>query len=313
MALSIPKTWDLFFSRFLDKAAIIEPEDTINPDGSAGDPWRLCSMQQVEEVKCLMRVIPIWGSAIIYYVAITQQSTYVVFQALQSNRLLGNTKFNIPAASFSVFSMLGLTFWIPIYDRILVPMLRRLTGKENGITILQRMGFGMFIAILTMILSGLVEDKRRALALSNPIGVSPRRGAISSLSGFWFVPQLTLIGISEAFTIIAHVEFYYKQFPENMRSIGGSFLFVGLGLSNYLSGFLVSIVHQMTKGSSMGDWLAQDLNKGKLDHFYFLVAAMGVANFAYFLVCARWYKYKQTLSEDSEVDMKDIKSEKSVV
>ncbi|KAK1315258.1 putative peptide/nitrate transporter [Acorus calamus] len=36
--------------RFLDKAAVVTIEDQINPDGSPADPWRLCSLQQVEEM-----------------------------------------------------------------------------------------------------------------------------------------------------------------------------------------------------------------------------------------------------------------------
>lgn len=299
--------------RFLDKAAIIDPDrDTINPDGSTDNHWRLCSMQQVEEVKCLTRVISIWASFIVFFVSLSQHTNYVVFQALQSDRLLGNTGFQIPAASYAIFTMLSLTLWIAIYDRIIVPKLRRITGHETGLSILQRMGVGMVLAILTMVLAGLVEDKRRTLALTKPVGVEPRRGAISSLSGFWYVPQLTLMGIAEGFTIIGHIEFYYKQFPENMRSIGGSFLFLAMAVSNYFGGFLVSVVHDLTSGSAMGDWLAEDLNKGKLDYFYYFIAGLGVANFAFFLVCAKWYRYKESsiTTVALEVDMTNVKSEK---
>lgn len=269
-------------------------------------------MQQVEEVKCLIRVISIWASFIVFFVSLSQHTNYVVFQALQSDRLLGNTGFKIPAASYAVVTMLSLTIWVAIYDRIIVPKLRRITGHETGLSILQRMGVGMVLAILTMLLAGLVEDKRRTLALTKPVGVEPRRGAISSLSGFWYVPQLTLMGIAEGFTIIGHIEFYYKQFPENMRSIGGSFLFLAMSMSNYFGGFLVSIVHDLTSGSSMGNWLAEDLNKGKLDYFYYFIAGLGVANFAFFLVCAKWYRYKESsITTDAlEVDMTNVKSEK---
>lgn len=268
-------------------------------------------MQQVEQVKCLMRVIPIWVSAIIYYVALVQQQTYVVFQALQFDRRLGNTGFKIPAASYIVFSMLGLTIWIPIYDRIIVPALRKFTGKEGGITVLQKMGVGMVIAVVTMLVSAIVEERRRTLALTMPVGIEPRRGAISSLSGMWLVPQLTLIGLSEAFTLVAEVEFYYKQVPENMRSIGGSFLFVGFAGSSYFSGFLVSVVHKTSSGSATGDWLPEDLNKGRLDYFYYLVTALEVLNFGYFIMCAKWYKYKGSGSK--EVDKEKLPSEKSTV
>ncbi|XP_041029119.1 protein NRT1/ PTR FAMILY 2.11-like isoform X1 [Juglans microcarpa x Juglans regia] len=286
--------------RFLDKAAIVTPGDEINPDGSATDPWKLCTMQQVEEVKCLFRVIPIWIAALIYYLVIVQQNTYAVFQAQQSNRRLGNSNFKIPAASYIVFLMLSLTIWIPIYDRIVVPFLERLTGKEGGITVLQRMGIGIFLSIITMLVSALVEGRRRTIALTKPtLGVEPRRGAISSMSGLWLIPQLTLAGLVEAFAAVGQVEFYYKQFPENMRSIGGSLLYCGMGGSSYLSSFLISIIHRTTKGAATGNWLPEDLNKGRLDYFYYTIAAIQVLNFGYFLVCSRWYRYKGTGKDDT--------------
>ncbi|KAI7986418.1 Protein NRT1/ PTR FAMILY 2.11 [Camellia lanceoleosa] len=279
--------------RFLNKAAIITLEDQIKPDGSATNPWRLCSIQQVEEVKCVLRVLPIWAAGIVYYISIVQQQTFLVFQALQSDRRLGNTGFLIPAASYNVFQMVSLTIWIPIYDRLIVPMLRKLTKKEDGITILQKMGVGMVIAVFTMIVSAIVEKERRTLALTRPtLGIEPRKGEISSMSGLWLIAQLTLAGFSEAFTIIGQVEFFYKQFPENMRSIAGSFLFCGFALSSYLSSFLVSIVHRATGGTGKGNWLPEDLNKGRLDYFYYLIAGLEVLNLGYFLVCAKWYKYK---------------------
>lgn len=272
-------------------------------------------MQEVEQVKCLVRVVPIWFSSLIFYIAMIQQQTSVVFQALQSNRHLGSTGFRIPAASYTVFTMLSLTLWIPLYDRVILPKLRKITGIEGGITLLQKMGFGMVLTIITMLVSALVEVKRRSLALSNPIGFDSRTGAISSMSGFWLIPQLTLIGLSEAFTIIGQVEFYYKQFPENMRSIGGSFLFVGFAGSNYLNSFLVSIVHHTTsRNGSMGDWLPEDLNKGKLDYFYYLVAGLEVMNLIYFVLVARWFKYKGSGgSVASEVGLEDMQSKKHPV
>uniref|UniRef100_A0A7N0VH04 Uncharacterized protein n=1 Tax=Kalanchoe fedtschenkoi TaxID=63787 RepID=A0A7N0VH04_KALFE len=228
--------------RFLDRAAVVSPDDEIRPDGSSANPWKLCSMQQVEEVKCLARVMPIWASAIIYHIPSVQMQTFTVFQALQSDRRLGRTGFKIPAASYVVFQMLGLTLWLPIYDRLIVPPLRKLTKKEGGITILQRMGIGLVLSVLTMLISGLVEEKRRLIALTKPtIGTLPRHGAVSSMSAFWLVPQLATAGLAEAFMAVGQVEFYYKQFPENMRSIAGSLFFCGMAIGSYVSSFLVSV------------------------------------------------------------------------
>ena len=147
------------------------PQDQINPDGSAANPWKLCTMQHVEEVKCLLRVIPVWAAAVTYYVAIVQQHTFVVFHAVQSNRHLGKSNFQILATSYIVFLM-SLSIWTPIYDRIVVPFLRRIPGKEGGITILPRMGIDIFLSVITLIVSALVDEHWRTegpTALIKPI------------------------------------------------------------------------------------------------------------------------------------------------
>ncbi|WVZ10451.1 hypothetical protein V8G54_014981 [Vigna mungo] len=308
MNSKLPYTYQF---RFLDKAAIVTPQDQINPNGSATDPWNLCSMQQVEEVKCLLRVLPIWVSGIIYFVVIVQQHTILVFQALLSDRRIGQSEFLIPGASYYVFLMITVAICLPIYDRKAVPLLQRFTGKEGGITLLQRMGFGIFFAILSMVVSARVEQHRRTLALTNPLGVTMRKGAISSMSGLWLIPQLILAGLAESFMTVAQVEFYYKQFPENMRSIAGSLYYCGHAGSSYLSSVLISIIHQVTAKSKTGNWLPEDLNKGRLDKFYFLIAALEIINLGYFVLCARWFRYKGTSSSSVELEKVTRQSEKS--
>lgn len=158
-----------------------------------------------------------------------------------------------------------------------------LTGKECGITILQRMGTGISFSVLSMIVSALIEHKRRTIALTRPtLGHLPRKGSISSMSALWLIPQLTIAGIGEAFMAVGQMEFYYKEFPENMRSIGGSLYYCGIAMSSYLSSFLVTAVHQLTEKRGKQNWLSDDLNKGRLDYFYYLLAALSTLNFAYF-------------------------------
>ncbi|KAL2321929.1 hypothetical protein Fmac_026308 [Flemingia macrophylla] len=294
--------------RILDKAAIVTPQDKINQDGSAADPWNLSSIQQVEEVKCVVRVLPIWFSAILYHLVIVQMHTLLVFQALQSDRRFGHSKFKIPAASYNVFLMLSMTLWLPIYDRTVVPFLHRVTGKEGGITLLQRMGTGIFLSALSMIVAAVVEEHRRSLALTKPIGVQPRKGAISSMSGLWLIPQLTLAGLAETFTAVGQVELYYKQFPENMRSIAGSLFYCGMAGSSYLSTFLISVVHRTSAKSATGNWLPEDLNKGRLDFFYYMIAALEIMNLGYFLLCSKWYKYKEA-SSSSNLQLNDMQKQ----
>lgn len=86
--------------RWLDKAAIkVTSEETENP-------WRLCSVTQVEEVKSLCRMIPIWLGAILFATVFAQINTFFVEQAVLMDTKLGG--FNIPPASMSVFNVASI-------------------------------------------------------------------------------------------------------------------------------------------------------------------------------------------------------------
>ncbi|EEF42210.1 nitrate transporter, putative [Ricinus communis] len=274
--------------RFLNKAAMIEKND-INPDGSCANEWRLCSIQQIEEVKCLFKIGPIWASGIVSFTAILQQGTFTVSQAMKMDRHLGH-KFQIPAGSISVFSMITIAIWLPFYDRIAVPALRKITKHEGGITLLQRIGIGIVFSVLSMIVAGLVERDRRAAAISNPG---------TPMSVMWLVPQLVIMGLCEAFNIIGHIEFYNKEFPGHMRSMANSLFFCSFAGASYLSTLVISIVHKVTRTRDHPDWLTKDLNAGKLDRYYFVLAGMGILTFFYFLYCARLYQYKTPVQIDN--------------
>lgn len=260
-------------------------EGELNEQGQQADKWSLCTIQQIEEAKCLIRIIPIWASGIICFTSMSQQGTFTVAQALKMDRHL-SPNFQIPPGSVSFISMITIGVFIPIYDRILVPLARRITHREGGITLLQRMGIGIVFSVLSMIVAGRIETARRDSANGHNLLVSP-------MSVLWLAPQLVLMGFAEAFNIIGQIEFYNKQFPENMRSIANSLLSLTMGGASYLSTVVVMIVHSTTSGKDgRPDWLADDINTGKVDYFYYIISVMGILNLVYFLVVARRYQYK---------------------
>ncbi|CAA7031879.1 unnamed protein product [Microthlaspi erraticum] len=271
--------------RFLDKAAVIVEGD-LTSDGVPVNKWRLCSIQEVEEVKCLVRVVPVWSAGIIALAAMSQQATFTISQALKMDRHMG-PNFEIPAGSLIVFSLLTICIFLPLYDRVLVPFLRRITGHKSGITLLQRIGTGIVFAILSMIVAGLVERvrRRRSVTSGDPTGMTP-------MSVFWLSPQLILMGLCETFNAIGQIEFFNSQFPEHMRSIANALFSLSFAGSNYLSSFIVTIVHKFSGGRNRPDWLNKDLNAGNLDYFYYLLAVLGLFNLVYFWYCARGYRYK---------------------
>ncbi|KAH7570168.1 hypothetical protein ACOSQ2_018463 [Xanthoceras sorbifolium] len=269
--------------RFLNKGAIIEDINEIKADGGCINPWRLCSIQQVEEVKCLMNIFPVWTSAIISCVSLTGTGTFLVAQALKMDRHLGHN-FEVPAPSVGVITMIVNVIFLPIYDRLIVPALENITKQEGGITLLQRIGVGNIWSILAMATAGFVERKRRAST----------DGVESPIFFMWLAPQLTLMGLFEIFLILGYIEFYNKQFPEHMRSIGNSLVFLTVSVSIYVSSLVITLVHRYTGKDGRPNWLTDDINAGKLDYFYFLIAGLGLLNFMYFLFVASRFRYKAT-------------------
>lgn len=154
------------FCRFLDKAAIFPGPLTTKTGSStmslekAPNPWRVCSVTQVEEVKQVLRVMPILFSNTI--VGITYPAlvtTYFTKQGRTMDRHMG-PHFEIPPASLQGFITLFILILIPVYDRLFVPFSRRITGNERGITILRRMGVGTFFSIVACVVAACVEQKR---------------------------------------------------------------------------------------------------------------------------------------------------------
>ncbi|MBA0865597.1 hypothetical protein Goshw_013646 [Gossypium schwendimanii] len=270
--------------RFLNKAALVI-DDEVNPDGSCKNPWMLCTIQQVEDVKCLLNIIPIWVTSILGFLAMNQQGTFTVSQALKMDLQFGS-KIKIPAGSVGVITLIAIAVWLPFYDRVLVPALEKITKLEGGITVLQRIGVGNLFSILTMLVSGFIETKRRNSAISHggPDGVAP-------MSVMWLTPQLILIGFAEIFSIVGLIEFYNKQFPEHMRSIGNSLIYLTFSLASYASNWIITIVNDVT-GRSGSSWLSGDINTSKLDKFYFVIAGISLLDFVVFMFCARRYHYR---------------------
>ncbi|XAR56251.1 hypothetical protein NMG60_11036657 [Bertholletia excelsa] len=264
--------------RFLDKACIRTQDGT----NTIESPWRLCTVTQVEQVKILLSVIPIFACTIIFNTILAQLQTFSVQQGTSMNTQL-TTSFHIPPASLQSIPYIILIFIVPLYDTFFVPFARKFTKHESGITSLQRIGFGLFFATFSMVSAALMERKRRSSAVDEN----------SILSVFWITPQFLIFGISEMFTAVGLVEFFYKQSLKGMQAFLTALTYCSYSFGFYLSSVLVSLVNKITSGGSNGGWLSEnDLNKDRLDLFYWLLAALSILNFFNYLFWARWYSCK---------------------
>ncbi|XP_024535895.1 protein NRT1/ PTR FAMILY 8.2 [Selaginella moellendorffii] len=260
--------------RFLDKAAV-----KIGLDHEVEGSWTLCTVTQVEELKAMIRLLPICATTMLLMSTVVVLLNYSTVQALMMDRSLSKS-IQVPAPSVPFLSSVFVMIAIPFYELVYVPAMQKLTGNPRGTTHLQRIGIGLFLSTLTMIVAGFVEHKR----------AESKRARFSA---FLLTIQFSMYGLASIFGTIGLIELFYSQAPEGMRCFGSSLLPFTAAIGSFLASALNSIV-----GSST-NWLHQSW-QWHLDYYYWLLACLNAVNFALFLVCARFYTYKE--EQDKERD-----------
>ncbi|CAN4094748.1 unnamed protein product [Withania somnifera] len=273
--------------RCLNRACMIEdPQRDLNPDGSASNPWKLCSLEQVESLKALIRVIPMWSTGFMIFIAINQWS----FSVLQTKTMDRHVfpHFEIPAASFSMFMIIALTIWVTFYDRVLVPLLSKYTGQPRGLSPILRMGIGLIISCISMALSAITESIRRQRAIEE--GHEDDPSALVNMSAMWFVPQYALLGVAEAAHAVGQIEFFYSLLPKSMSSIASATYTIGTAVSSLVGSILVSGLDCLSSTGGKTSWLSSNINRGHLDYYFWLLTFLSLLNFLYFFVVCRLYE-----------------------
>ncbi|KAK9940260.1 hypothetical protein M0R45_016928 [Rubus argutus] len=261
--------------RFLNRAAQ-NVEGDVKPDGSIAKPWRVCTVQQVEDFKTLIRIMPLWSTSIFLATPIGVTSSLAILQALNMDRHLG-PHFKIPASSVVVIVLTSNSISLSVIDRFLCPAWQKLTGRFP--TPLQRIGLGHVLNVLGMAAAALVESKRLNIAQHHS-------GDNAPMSVLWLFPQLVFVGIGEAFHFPGQISLYYQEFPVSLKSTSTAMISLVVGIAFYLSTGLIDLVQRFTS------WLPDNIDNGKADNVYWMLVVIGVVNFGYYLVCAKLYKYQ---------------------
>ena len=286
--------------RCLDKAAVIT-DPTERDNGKPVNCWRLCSVQQVEELKAILSTLPVWVAGIICILSMGQTGSFGTLQASQTNKSIG-PHFSVPPAFMGLVPMIALSIWIFLYEKIYTPLTMKTTKRGKRLSMEHRILIGILLSIVTMVVSGLVEVHRRNNALKFGSFESP-------ISIWWLVPQFALSGLVEAFAAIPLMELLTSHWPENMKTLGGAVFFLSLSIASYLNSIIIRIIKVATKGNGKTPWLGgNDLNKNRLEYYYYTIAALAGLDLLYYLFFARRYLHKEVLQRSSKNEPEDIEN-----
>lgn len=215
---------------------MIKDPSALSPgEHHSPEPWRLCAVTQVEEVKCVLRLVPIWLCSILYSTAYSQMSSVFIEQAEAMDNSL--SKFKIPPVGVSVFEIVGVTLFVFIYRFCIAKICSKISQEP---TELQRMGIGLVISTVAMITSGLVEQQRLKYATRDA-------ETSSSLTILWQIPQYVLIGASEVFMYVTMTEFFNDELPDGLKSLGSALSVASMSAGNYANSLLVTLVTAITR------------------------------------------------------------------
>lgn len=249
-----------------------------------------CSVKEVEEVKIVLRILPIFMSTIMLNCCLAQLSTFSVQQAATMNTKIGSLV--IPPASLPIFPVIFIMILAPLYNHLITPFARKATKTEMGITYLQRIGTGLVLSILAMAVAAMVEIKRKKVAVDSGLVNSTQPLPITFL---WIALQYLFLGSADLFTLAGMMEFFFTEAPSSMRSLATSLSWASLAIGYYFSSVLVSIVNSITNAYRHTPWLfGSNLNHYHLERFYWLMCILSCLNFLHYLFWANRYKYKST-------------------
>ncbi|CAD6270228.1 unnamed protein product [Miscanthus lutarioriparius] len=229
-------------------------------------------------------MLPVFVSSVLGYLPIPLLLTFTVQQGGTMDTRLGGT--HVPPASLFVIPIVFQMLILVVYDRAVVPCLRRGTGYAGGITHLQRIGVGF---------------------ASNVVALAA--AAAAEMSVFWLTPQFFLLGVMDVTSFVGLLEFFYSKASAGMKSIGGAVFFCILGVASWLGSVLIRVVNRVTARHGRGTgWLdSASLSAGRLDLFYWLLALFGFVALLLYLLCAWRYTYRhhpsrmQSAMEDQRV------------
>ncbi|KAI4366643.1 hypothetical protein MLD38_022496 [Melastoma candidum] len=238
---------------------------------------KLSASPMCENARVVLRLLPIWATLLIFAVVCQQPSTFFTKQGNAMGRTIG-PGIKIPPATLQSAITISVILLMPLYDKMLVPITRAVIREETGITVTQRMGIGIFLSTVAMAVAAMVETARLGLSGSKEMSI------------LWLLPQYILIGVSDIFTVVGMQEYFYKEVPGRMRTIGFAMYTGVFGVGSFLSAGIISMVEACTgRGGRGRSWFDDDMKEARLDKYYWMLGLASAASLFLYISLCKFY------------------------
>ncbi|CAF3732827.1 unnamed protein product [Rotaria socialis] len=190
--------------------------------------------QFIEDLKQALRACRVFAFYPFYWICYNQLGGNMVSQAAQMN--VGP----LPNDLLQNIDPIALLIFIPIFDKLVYPTLRRLNIKFGSIS---RITCGFFCISIAMAWTTLVQH---LIYVSGPnfnytTKPCPTCQTFNNITVAWQIPSYFFIAISEIFASIAGIEYAFTHAPSSMKSVVMSFFLFTSAIGSALSFALLPI------------------------------------------------------------------------
>jgi len=192
----------------------------ISLDESSRDEPSAAYEQAKQDAQEVMKILPIMAMLPTFWLLYDQQGSV---WTLQASRMALH---GLEPEQMNCLNPLEIMVFIPLFDRIIYPAME--TNNWN-IAPLRRMGWGMVLASISFITSGILEHV-----------VDLKGNELVSI--FWMIPQITIMAIGEIFLSVTGLEYAYSRSPDRLKGFIMASYLLTIATGDLVGGILYSSI-----------------------------------------------------------------------